>query len=74
MPKTAASDGSLNKRRRSVDVKNLKSDRILHLANLSAIVVVRILSETRADRTNRVHRMDAGWASEAFKVCRTERR
>jgi hypothetical protein len=40
-------------------------------ARLSQIVA-RILSHNRADRPNRVHRMDAGWSPEACKVCRAE--
>jgi len=27
------------------------------------------LAQTQVGRPNRVHRMDAGWSSEAFKVC-----
>ena len=27
------------------------------------------LAKARADRTDRVHRMDAGWSPEAFEVC-----
>jgi ATP-dependent DNA ligase len=30
--------------------------------------------KTGAGRPNRVHRMDAGWSLEAFKVCRAKRR
>jgi hypothetical protein len=45
----------------------------------SAISVDKILkgaypSGTAAGRTDRVHRMDAGWSLEAFEVCGTERR
>ena len=45
----------------------------------SAISVDKILkgaypTGTAAGRPNRVHRMDAGWAPEAFEVCRVERR
>jgi hypothetical protein len=35
--------------------------------------VVRILSENRAGRPDRFHRMDAGWSPEAFEVCGAEK-
>ena len=32
------------------------------------------VAQTSVSRTDRVHGMDAGWALEAFKVCRVEGR
>ena len=32
------------------------------------------VAQAGAGRTDRVHRMDAGWSPEAFKVCRVEGR
>jgi hypothetical protein len=37
-------------------------------------VPVRILSENRVGRTDRVHRMDTGWALETLKILQTKRR
>jgi hypothetical protein len=32
------------------------------------------VAQTGAGRSNRVHRMDAGWSLETFEVCRIEGR
>ena len=53
---------------------NLPEKRRTHWALMKGKDEKLCVVKAGAGRTNRVHRMDAGWSPEAFEVCRAEGR